>query len=131
MANSQPVISLYDRPMWDSIHRERWELQQCDACTAFRYPPAPACPRCLSLAATWRPLSGRGTIVSWVVFHRKYFDDHPPPYNVVAVQLAEGPLVVTNLVGETPQGSWIGRAVEICYAPDARGEPLPRVRLAG
>jgi uncharacterized OB-fold protein len=129
MANSQAVISFYDQPMWKSIHRERWELQQCDDCSKFQYPPSPACPHCLSMSLSWKPVSGRGTIISWVVFHRQYFDDYPPPYNVVTVQLDEGPLVITNLVGEEPQGSWIDRKVEVVYAPDVRGEPLPKVRL--
>jgi len=130
MANSQPIISFYDQPMWQSIHRKRWELQQCDDCSTFRYPPSPTCPHCLSMSATWKPLSGRGKIISWVIFHRKYFDNFPPPYNVVTVQLEEGPLVITNLVGEEPQGSWIDRKVEIVYEPDVWGEPLPKVRLA-
>ncbi len=63
-----------------------------------------------------------------MVFHRKYFDDYPPPYNVVAVELAEGPIVVTNLVGPEPAGSWIGAAVELCYEPH-QGRTLHRARL--
>jgi hypothetical protein len=79
---------------------------------------------------TWTPLSGRGTILSWVVFHRQYLPDYPPPYNVVAVQLAEGPIVISNLVGDEPQGSWIGRDVAVCYEADADGILMPKVRLA-
>ncbi len=131
MANSRAVISCYDEPMWASIRRRKWELQHCDDCSRVRYPPSPTCPHCLSMAATWKPLAGGGRIISWVVYHKQYFDDYPPPYNVVAVQLDEGPLVITNLVGDEPEGSWLDHRVEIVYAPDVRGEPLPRVRLAG
>lgn len=131
MAQSQAVAIHYDKPMWESIRAERMALQSCDDCSAFHYPPGPTCPHCLSMSLTWKPLSGRGTIISWVVYHRQYFDDYPPPFNVVAVQLAEGPIIITNLVGPEPQGTWIGRAVEIVYEPDATGEPLNRVRLVG
>ncbi len=79
---------------------------------------------------TWKPLSGRGKILSWVVFHRQYFEDYPPPYNVVAVQLAEGPIVISNLTGDEPTGSWIGREVEICYEDSKENGLTPKVKLA-
>ncbi len=129
MSGTKAVITLYDEPMWESIHAQRWALQQCDGCGQYRYPPAPNCPNCLSLAYTWKPLSGRGKILSWVIFHRQYFEDYPPPYNVVAVQLTEGPIVISNLVGKEPQGSWIGREVEICYEDSKENGLTPKVKL--
>lgn len=131
MANAQAVMSMYDEPMWASIRSHALHLQQCDDCGRFRYPPAPNCPHCLSLSQHWQPVSGQGTILSWVVFHRQYFDDYPPPYNAVAVRLAEGPILISNLVGDEPEGSWIGRPVTLCYETDAAGTVIPKVRLAG
>jgi len=128
MGNSREVLTLHDRPLWDSIRERRLSLQRCGACGAFRYPPAAACPECLSLDAQWVPVSGRGTILSWVIFHRPYFDDFKPPYNAIAVQLAEGPIMVSNLVGPEPAGSWIGLAVTLVYE-DAPARTLPRFRL--
>jgi uncharacterized protein len=116
MANSKPVLGIDDLPMWASMERGRLELQRCNDCGSFRYPPAPVCPKCLSVAATWTPLSGQGQILSWVVFHKKYFDNHPPPYNSVAVQLQEGPIIVTQLEGPEPAGSWIGQPVVLGYS---------------
>lgn len=130
MAYSRAVLSMYDLPMWETIRDRRWSLQRCDKCGQYRYPPAPNCPNCLSFDSTWQPLSGRGTILSWVVFHRQYLPEYPAPYNVVAVQLAEGPIVISNLIGEEPQGSWIGRGVRICYEADAEGNLLPKMELA-
>jgi len=119
MANSKIVMGIDDIPMWASIDRHRLELQTCDDCGAIRYPPAPVCPKCLSEKATWTAVSGEGTIISWVVFHRKYFDDHPPPYNSTAVELDEGPIIVTQLQGDEPEGSWIGKRVRLGYAEHA------------
>jgi len=115
MANAERVLTLYDLPMWEAVERGKMALQKCAACSAFRYPPGPACPQCLSLDHVWEEISGRGRILSWVVFHRQYFDDFPPPYNAIAVKLEEGPIVVSNLVGEEPEGSWINRPVDITY----------------
>jgi uncharacterized OB-fold protein len=130
MARSRAVISLYDEPMWRSIDAGGWHLQQCGQCGEYRYPPAPICAKCLSMAYEWKPLSGRGTILSWVVFHRQYFPDYPAPYNAVAVQLAEGPIVISNLVGPPPGAGWIGQAVEVVYEADAEGRAIPRMKLA-
>ncbi len=132
MSRSQPAVSLYDVPMWDSIERHALALQRCSACARFRYPPGPACPYCLGLESVWAPVSGRGKILSWVVFHRQYFDDYPPPYNAAAVELEEGPIVVTNLVGPEPAGSWIGAEIDLCYeVHDGRTLHRARLRKAG
>lgn len=129
MGISKPIISLYDVPMWESIARRRLELQCCSGCGKFRYPPGPVCPYCLSMQYAWTPVSGRGVILSWVVFHKQYFEDHVPPYNAVAVQLAEDVIVMSNLVGEQPQGNWINTPVELGYAEHA-GRVQHQVRLA-
>ena len=115
--------------MWASIDAGGMRLQCCSNCGLFRYPPAPACPTCLTEQAQWRALSGRGTILSWVVFHRRYFDDHPAPYNAIAVQLEEGPIMVSNLIGPEPEASWIGRPVQMVYERAMDGT-LPRFKLA-
>lgn len=115
MANAQRIMTLYDGPMWESIEREKMALPRCGACGTFRYPPGPICAECHSMDYEWTEVSGDGTILSWVVFHRQYFDDHPQPYNAIAVRLAEGPIVISNLVGDEPDGSWIGERVTITY----------------
>jgi uncharacterized protein len=130
MIHPRAVLTLYDEPMWQSVAEQRLALQHCRHCGKVRYPPAPVCPDCLSLESEWRPLSGRGTILSWVVFHRQYLEDYKPPYNVIAVRVEEGPILISNLVGKEPEGSWIGRAVELCYEEGAAGALLPRFRLS-
>jgi uncharacterized OB-fold protein len=128
MGKSTRVLGHYDKPMWETIERKEWSLQCCSSCGHVRYPPAPVCPECLSLDAIWTKLKGTGEILSWAVFHKKYFDDHPPPYNTVAVRLDEGPIVVSNLVGPEPEGEWIGRRVEVIYE-QRDGYVLPVVQL--
>lgn len=119
MGISKIVMGLDDKPMWASIERGAMELQKCGECGEFRYPPAPICPHDLSDKAEWTRVSGRGTILSWVIFHKQYFEDHVPPYNSVAIQLEEGPIVVSQLRGDEPEGSWIGEPIELTYAEHA------------
>lgn len=126
----KPVMGLFDRPFWRSVHNRRTALQKCDDCAAFRYPPGPCCPDCLSPNATWTPLSGGGTILSWAVFHRKYLPAYPPPHAVIAVRLDEGPVMMSNLEGEEPSGSWIGRRVRLVHHETPSGFVLPRFTLA-
>lgn len=126
-----PVLGLHDAPMWESIRARRMSLQRCEDCGAFQYPPGPGCPRCLSPRLAWQAISGRGTILSWVVFHRQYLSAYPAPYNVIAVRLAEGPLMLSNLEGPAPEGSWIGHAVRLTYATMPDGAVLPRFALDG
>jgi len=126
-----PVVGLYDEPMWQTIRARAMELQRCAACGRTQYPPAPACTHCGSDRLEWTKLSGAGTIVSWVVFHKTYLPAYPAPYNVIAVRLREGPIMVSNLEAPVPEGSWIGKTVALDYATMPDGLVLPRFRLAG
>ena len=99
-----PQRSIFDRPYWEYASRGELRLQRCAACGEFRYPPAPVCPECLADEHDWEPLSGRGSLLAWTVFHRRYFPEIPVPYVVAAVLTPEGPLLVGNLVGVDGRG---------------------------
>jgi uncharacterized OB-fold protein len=123
-------MGLYDQGFWRHVAERRMCLQRCAACQGSWYPPSSLCPHCLADDWTWTPVSGAGTIQSWVVFHRPYLAAYPPPYNVIAVRLAEGPLFMSNLEGSQPDGSWIGSKVRLVYSAMPDGVLLPRFVLA-
>jgi uncharacterized OB-fold protein len=65
------------------------------------YPPSTHCPTCLGTDYDWAPASGRATLWSWVSIHQPYlkaFADELP-YLVAYVQLEEGPLLISTVVG--------------------------------
>lgn len=126
----KPVMGLYDKPMWESISARVMRLQRCRACSSWQYPPGPACPQCLSCDLEWTEVSGRGRILSWVVFHRQYLAAYPAPYNSIAVRLEEGPTMITNLEGAMPGPDSIGRPVRLIYVAMPDGMVLPRFELA-
>jgi uncharacterized protein len=124
-----PVMGMYDAVMWRSIRDGAMELQHCAACDTTLYPPAPVCPHCLSGDLKWRAVSGKGTVLSWVVYHKTYLEAYPAPYNVIAVRLDEGAVLISNLEAPTPEGSWIGRKVSMIYKTMPDGLVLPKFVL--
>lgn len=98
LARPQPRRGIFEKPFWDFVAAHEVRLQCCTDCGRLRYPPGPLCPHCLSERCEWRPLSGRGRLVAWTLFHRRYFPELPVPYIAAAVETAEGPLLIANLV---------------------------------
>lgn len=99
-----PSLLLPDRgedgaPFADGLRARRLMLQRCEGCGSVRYPPGPVCPYCLGADHAWAELGGRGTIHSWVRYHRSYLPAFESllPYVVLCVELAEGPRVFGRL----------------------------------
>jgi uncharacterized protein len=113
----RPTVNEVNRPFWDGCRRGELLLQRCGHCSALRYPAAVVCPQCLSDAAQWQPMSGRGKVFSFVVFHRAY---HPAwegrvPYNVALVELDEGPIVLSNVIGIDNAELAVGLPVAVAF----------------
>ena len=124
LVRPEPRKNVYEAPFWEFVQRHELRLQRCAECGAFRYPPGPACAGCLCQEWEWVPLSGAGRLVSWVVFHRQYFPELPVPYHVAAVEMAEGPILIANLVNLGEREPRLGMAVRVVYetARNAAGE---------
>lgn len=95
----KPEPTALSRPYWDALKEGRLLIQRC-GCGHAWLPARRHCPSCLKPDPGWEQASGRGTLVSWVIYHQAY---HPAfqarlPYNVALVQLAEGPRLLTNVV---------------------------------
>jgi len=95
-----PNITPLDRAFWKHARDHRLHLQRCAACRRFRFPVSPVCPECGAWEHAYEPVSGRGKIASWVVFHRCYFASFEAeiPYNVALVTLDEGVTMVANIL---------------------------------
>lgn len=125
------VMGLYDGPLWQLLEETgTLHLQCCSDCNTWRYPPGPVCQECLSPRHEWKPVSGGGELLSWVVFHKQYLPAYPAPYNVISVRLDEGPTIISNLIGDPREGSPIGRRVKLAVVRMDDGVALPRFELA-
>ncbi len=129
MAAYPRLYSPYDKPMWDSIAEDAMQLQCCADCELFRYPPGACCPNCLSTQANWKKLSGAASVLSWTTYHRQYLAPYPPPHTVVAVRLAEGPIMIGNVDASDAAHLKAGVPVELFYSDHPDGYRLPRFRL--
>jgi uncharacterized protein len=126
----EPVISDVNRGFWEGAAAGELRAQRCAACGHLRLPPAPWCPVCLDDGSEWAVLSGRGTVLSRLIFHQPY---HPAwadrlPYNVVLVQLAEGPRMISNVTPLSTQDFAVGDALVVAFEPEG-SFVIPRFRL--
>lgn len=94
-------------PFWQGTARGELLVQTCAHCGQRRMPPRPMCFACRSLQHTWAPLSGCGTIWSFVIAHPPLLPAYQrlAPYNVITVALEDDPRLrlVGNLVAR-PDG---------------------------
>lgn len=86
-------------PFYDAARHGNLALAYCPACDRYDLPGTRVCPSCLSTSLQWRAASGKGTVYSYVVFHRALHPDFDVPYAVVVVELDEGPRLVGSVVG--------------------------------
>lgn len=77
-------------------------------------------------------VSGRGTVWSACEFHRLYFKGFASelPYAVILVQLEEGPLLYSNLLGLDFDDIRIGMAVEAVFETVTEAVTLLKFRRA-
>jgi uncharacterized OB-fold protein len=74
---------------FEHLGRHDFSLQRCTACGLQRFPPTTGCPWCACREAEWRPVSGRGTVYSYVEVRHAInpaFRDHLP-YLALLVEL--------------------------------------------
>lgn len=101
---------------WDGCKAGELRLQRCGDCSDVYFPPRPFCPNCSSKNVTVFKASGRGTLYSYIINHRP----HPAwdaPYAIAAVKLAEGPVLMSNIVGcpQTPEALVLDMPLSVMF----------------
>lgn len=129
-AKPLPALDVWNRPFWEAARGGVLRMQHCAGCDHTFFPPGPVCPKCRGATLEWRDLSGRGAVVSWVVFHQLYFKGFADelPYNVTLVRLDEGPLLYTNVVGIPNDALATGLRVEVVFEKATEEISIPRFR---
>lgn len=110
-----PEVTALNRPQFDYAAEDVLALQRCRFGHGFWFPPSPCCPTCLSTEIEWAPVSGHGVVWSWVVMHQPYFSSFADelPYVCAIVRLAEGPTMVSTIVGAGPDDLTVGLPVRV------------------
>lgn len=104
-------------PFWAATREKKLTYQQCDACGTVVWHPRAHCTGCTAGTLRWHTASGRGTIYTYSVVRQSY---HPffrtrVPYAVAWIDLAEGPRLLSNVVGVADPTTDLtcGQAVEV------------------
>ena len=86
---------------WAGCDRGEILVQRCNDCRTYRWPPGPGCPSCASTESTWVPVTGNGTVYSWVVVRVPLADAlaDQVPYAVGLIALDEGIRIVSTISG--------------------------------
>jgi uncharacterized OB-fold protein len=126
-----PIPDEDTRPFWEGCGEHKLLFQKCLACSFVRWPPSIACPSCYSSDTEWITASGKGKIHTFVVYHKAFHPafDGQTPYVVAVVQLAEGPMIATNIVGCDPSEMACDMPVEVVWEDVSDTVSLPKFRL--
>lgn len=130
----QPSIDEDIRPFWDGLRQHQFLLLRCQRCGAWYWPAA----YCRNHAnrpfledMEWQPASRRGKVFSYNIHHWVFepaFRDEVP-YVYALIELEEGPMFGTNIVGCKPEEVRIGMPVEIVFEDHPEeGFTLPKAR---
>ncbi|MFF6887842.1 Zn-ribbon domain-containing OB-fold protein [Streptomyces sp. NPDC012421] len=122
-----PEADAFTRAYWDAAAEGRLLIRRCRACARPHHYPREFCPHCWSEDVVWEPASGRATLYTWSVVHR---NDLPPfggrvPYVAAVVDLAEGPRVMTEVVGVPEAALRVDMPLEAAFRTGPDGVTVP------
>jgi uncharacterized OB-fold protein len=112
----QPDPDLDSAPWWDSLKQGVFALQRCTSCREWQFPDLAQCRHCGGKLAL-EPVSGKGTIYSFIVNHRPPapgFDDLLP-YAVALMSPDEAPglHIPGRVVGTSHENVRIGQRITV------------------
>jgi len=110
-----PLVENENEPFFQALEDGRLLVGRCGSCERHHYYPRPHCPHCWSDDVEWVPACGQATLYTWSVIHT---NDLPPwpsrvPYVAGVVELAEGPRMMTHIVGAEGDELSIGMPLEV------------------
>ena len=121
-----PAIDPDSAPYWAALNENRLILKRCGACGKAHFYPRELCPYCHADDLAWVEASGRGAIYSFTVCRRPAGPAFAAdvPYVVALVDLAEGPRMMTRILGD-PAAVAIGGAVRVRFERQNETVVLP------
>lgn len=102
---------------WEGCKENELRLQRCRSCQEAYFPPRPFCPACGSRDVEVFRASGHATLLSYVINMRPRRDMGEAPHSIAVVTLAEGPKMMTNIVGcpQTPEALILDMPLEATF----------------
>lgn len=131
MTRPIPVPDERSAEFFKAAKQGRLLIKRCPRCGRSLAPQREICDGCSNEALEWTPASGKGSIYSFVVMHQVL---HPAfrdevPYNVIVVELDEGPRLTSNLVGTPNSDIRVGDRVEAVFEDLSEEVAVPKFRV--
>jgi uncharacterized protein len=114
-----PPQNADSQPFYEAAATGRFIGRRCTGCKKYHWYPRPYCPFC-SKETEWVELSGNGVVYSYSVMRRV-----PAPYAIAYVTLAEGPTMMTNIVGCDLDSIRIGQSVKVLFTASDGAQQVP------
>jgi uncharacterized OB-fold protein len=111
-----PEITTTSKPFWDGAKKHQLMVYKCLNCGAC-YSPLTDCMCCNKPEMEWIPASGKGKIYTFITYHTAYnlkWKNHVP-YNVAWIELDEGPIMMSNVVGCKNEDIYINMPVKVIF----------------
>ena len=124
MSEATTVSGWAQGPGPDAVYAQHlaaneFRIQRCRACSRHVFYPRLVCSHCGSVELDWVAASGRGTVHAVSIVNRSA--EKGGPYNVVLVDLSEGPRMMARVDGVANDAVRIGMAVQARVATGADG----------
>ena len=127
-----PLITAVDKPFWDASKKHELLAYRCQNCGTF-YSLIVDCVQCSASKMEWVKVSGKGKVFTYTIYHHVYNPSWKDdiPYNAVWVQLDEGPIMMSNIVGAKNEEIYVGMPVEVVYDDITEEVTLPKFKPVG
>lgn len=112
-----PEPSLVSQPFWDGLREGRLRIQRSRTTGQWVFYPRAVSPFGAGDELEWQDASGRGTVYTFTIARRPTAPqwEGETPYVIAIVELAEGPRLITNIIGCDPGSVRIGMPVVAAY----------------
>jgi len=127
-----PAITPDTAPFWEGCREGRLLIQRCGECGHRQFYPRLVCSACGRPGPAWAEAAGNGTVESFTVMRQAISPAYAPdvPYVLAIIRLAEGPTMMSNVIGCDPDQVRIGMSVRVSFEPLTAEIVLPKFRPA-
>jgi uncharacterized OB-fold protein len=131
VAGAVPIVVEETRGYWEGTLAEEIRIQRCNACGHRQLPWGPCCTSCLSQDLGYQVASGRGTVFSFTIVRQAIHPDFSAqvPYVLADVELAEGPILTSNVTDIAPEAVTIGMPVQSWFDKELEDAFHVKLRL--
>jgi uncharacterized OB-fold protein len=124
-----PAPTSSDKAFWEAAKQHVLTAYHCKNCGTYYSQPTD-CIKCNNPQMEWGRVSGKGWLYTFGIYHQLY---HPAwkgdiPYTVAWVQLDEGPILMTNIIGCKNEDLQVEMPVEVVFDDITEEFSLPKFR---